>query len=137
MMEFSLGFGVKSVGHELFTEFDVKARVCPRIGTGKLLLCPPCHLRGQLAEGVFLIVALDALKRRLRGGAGRYNTVGARGARQRVEQRFSLGVARVMIKRCLQFACRRGSIAGPVKRYSQVEVIVSLARVVLDRSLEI
>src|SRR5713226_2149553 len=97
-MEFGLGFGGESVGQKFFAEFDVKARVGTGIGAGKLLLGPTAHLRGHLAEGVFLVVALDALRRSLRRRAARNYTAGSRRG-QRVEHHLSLGVVRAMIER--------------------------------------
>ncbi len=136
-MEFGLGFGGESVGQEFFAEFDVKARVGPGIGAGKLLLGPTAHLRGHLAEGVFLVVALDALRRSLRRGAARDNRAGASGRREGVEHHLRLSVVRAMIERRAQFACRAGTIASLGESYSHVEVIVGVAGIVLNCSLEI
>src|SRR5208282_5134659 len=129
--------GSESVGQEFFAEFDVKARVGSGIGSGKLLLGPALHLRGHLAEGVFLVVALDALEWRLRGRAARNNTAAASRRRERVEQHFCFSVVRAAIERRVQFAGRAGAIASLGKSHSQVKVIVGVAGIVLNRSLEI
>src|ERR1700681_90225 len=135
-MEFGLGLGGESVGQKLFAEFDVEARVRARIGAGKLLLGPTLHLRGHLAEGVFLVVALDALRRNLRRRAARNDATGSRRC-EGVEHHLSLGVVRAVIERGAQFACRTGAIANLGKSYSHIEAIVRVAGIVLNRSLEI
>src|SRR5467141_3928662 len=136
-MEFGLGFGGESVGQEFFAEFDVKARVGAGLRTSKLLLGPTAHLRGHLAEGVFLAVALDTLRRSLRRRAAWVNSAGASGRRQRVEHHLRLSVVRALIERRAQFACCAGAIAGLGESYSHVEVIVRVAGIVLNCSLEI
>src|SRR5437660_246811 len=136
-MEFSLGFGRESVGQEFFAEFDVKTRVGAGIGAGKLLLGPTTHLRSHLAESVFLVVALDTLRRSLRRRAAWDNSAGASGRRQGVEHHLRLSVVRTLIERGAQFACRADAIAGLGKSYSHVEVIVGIAGIVLNCSLEI
>ena len=133
--EFGLRFGGESVGQEFFAEFDVIARVRAGIGARKLLLGPALHLRGHLAEGVFFVVAIEALEWGLRSRAARHDTAGRR--RQRVEQRFRFGIVRATIERGAQFAGRSGAIASLGQSHSQVEVIVRVARIVLNRALEI
>src|SRR6266478_1506245 len=136
-MEFGLGFGGESVGQEFFAEFDVKTRVGAGIGAGKLLLSPTAHLRGHLAEGVSLVVALDALRRSLRRRAAWDNSAGASERRQGVEHHLRLSVVRTLIERGAQFAGRTGTIASLGESYSHVEVIVRIAGIVLNCSLEI
>ena len=136
-MEFGFGFGGESMGQKFFAEFEVKARMGAGIGSGKPLLGPASHLRGHLAEGVFLVVALDALGWGLRGGAARHNTAAASGGRQGVEEGFRLGVVRTTIESRVQFAGRAGAIASLGKSDCQIEVIVGVAGIVLNRSLEI
>src|SRR6267378_3817146 len=98
-MEFGLGFGGESVGQKFFAEFDVKARVRAGIGAGKLLLGPTAHLRGHLAEGVFFVVSLDALRRGLRRRTAWDNSAACSRRCEGVEHHLSLGVVRAMIER--------------------------------------
>src|SRR5260370_24942818 len=84
-----------------------------------------------------MAVGLDGQERGLRGGAAGNDTAAGSGRREGVEQHFRFGVIRTTIERRVQFACRAGAIASQGKSHSHIEVVVRVAGIVLNRSLEI
>src|ERR1700722_1122621 len=107
------------------------------VGAGETLFSPTPHLRGHLAEGVFFVVSLDALDRGLRNGARRLNAGSSVWLRHGFKSNFCFGVIWAMVERGSQFACCTGAIPRLAEGDTQVEVIVGIARIILNRLFEI
>ena len=78
MAEFRLRLSRETVSEQFFSEFDVKAGVSARLGAREALLRPTADLRIDLAESVFLVVPLDALRQHFHRSAARNNRASRR-----------------------------------------------------------
>src|SRR5258708_16120999 len=97
MTELCLRLVGEAMGQQFSPEFDVETSVSVRVGAGEALLGPAADLCIDLAESVFLVVALDAFGRHLHHGAAGNDSSGLWG--ERLKQCFGLSIVGTAVKR--------------------------------------